>query len=68
MSTLLEKRLERQIERLGPDSPAVQMLRDQIHAQSTGKSAQGLYITGNTLKGKSILEKEVDQQEDSKKT
>jgi hypothetical protein len=46
MSTLQE-RLIRATERLGPDSPAVQMLRDQIAAQVTGKSAQGLYLTGS---------------------
>ena len=46
MSTLQE-RLVRATERLGPDSPAVQMLRDQIAAQGMDKSAQGLYLTGS---------------------
>ena len=39
MTSLLEQTLERQEKRLGKDNPAVQMLRDQIHAQATGKSA-----------------------------
>ena len=38
MTSLLENRLERVIKRHGEDTPYVQMLRDQIHAQATGKS------------------------------
>ncbi len=44
--TLLEEMLVRQEARLGPDSPAVQMLRDQIHAQADNKSVEETYITG----------------------
>ena len=45
MTTLLKQMLARQEARLGPDSPAVQMLRDQI--ASTDKSVEDLYVTGS---------------------
>ena len=47
MASLLEQRLSRVIERHGEDTPYVQMLRDQIHAQETGKSAEDIYVTGS---------------------
>tara|TARA_R110000823_G_C15556739_1_gene459996 strand:- start:82 stop:246 length:165 start_codon:yes stop_codon:yes gene_type:complete len=42
--------LERQEKRLGKDSFAVKMLRDQIHAQGTKKSAEQIYVTGSVKK------------------
>ena len=47
MMSTLQKQLVRLKERLGPDSPSVQMLQDQIAAEKTGKSAQDLYLTGS---------------------
>ena len=52
MTSLLEQRLSRVIERHGEDTPYVQMLRDQIHAQETGKSAEDIYITGSVKRPK----------------
>jgi hypothetical protein len=39
----LEQLLEEQIQKLGPDHPAVQMLRNQIAADNSGKSFRELY-------------------------
>ena len=55
----LEELLERQEKRLDKDSPALQFLRDQIHAAKTGKSAQELYITGS-VKKEPVTKKETD--------
>ena len=55
MASLLEKRLARVIERHGEDTPYIQMLRDQIHAQETGKSAEDIYITGSVKRTKEPL-------------
>lgn len=49
MSTLQEQ-LDRLIERKGESSPLVQMLRNQIAAQESGKTFQDLYITGSVKK------------------
>lgn len=46
MSTLQEQ-LVRAKARLGEDSPAVQMLQNQIAAQEQGASAQEMYLTGS---------------------
>ncbi|MBT4701486.1 MAG: hypothetical protein HOB79_10470, partial [Rhodospirillaceae bacterium] len=53
----LERELEKAEARLGPDSFVVQQLRNQIHAQTTSKSAADLYITGSvkTDKNRRIL-------------
>jgi hypothetical protein len=50
MATALERELEYQEARLGPDSFVVQQLRNQIHAQTTSKSLQELYATGSVKK------------------
>ena len=42
----LEEMLKEREERLGKDHPAVQMLRNQIEAQKSGKNFQELYLTG----------------------
>ena len=46
MSTLQEQ-LDRLIARKGEQGPLVQMLRNQIKAQESGKSFQELYLTGS---------------------
>jgi hypothetical protein len=56
MRTALEVRLERAEARLGPDSFMVQQLRNQIHAQTTSKSAADLYINGGIKKEPSTKE------------
>jgi hypothetical protein len=50
MSTLQEQ-LDRLISRKGEDSPLVQMLRNQIAAEKSGKSLEELYLTGSVNKG-----------------
>jgi len=50
MASTLQEMLERQEKRLGKDSFAVKMLRDQIHAQGTKKSAEQIYVTGSVKK------------------
>ncbi len=49
MSTLQEQ-LDRLISRKGEDSPLVQMLRNQIAAEKSGKSLEELYLTGSVKK------------------
>ena len=49
MSTLQEQ-LDRLIQRKGEDSPLVQMLRNQITAEKSGKTFQELYLTGSVKK------------------
>jgi len=49
MSTLQEQ-LEQVIRERGESSPMVQMLRNQIAAQKSGKTFQDLYITGSVKK------------------
>ena len=46
MASSLAERLARVIERHGDKTPYVQMLRDQIHAQSNNKSVEDTYVTG----------------------
>ena len=55
----LEEELERQEKRKGKDSPSLQFLRDQIHANKTGKSAQEIYTTGS-VKKEPVMKKETD--------
>ena len=56
MKTLLEETLERAEKRLGPDSFVVQQLRNQVHAQTTSRSLQELYVTGSVPKTKKNTE------------
>jgi hypothetical protein len=46
----LEEILKEQVERLGNDHPAVQMLRNQIIAEKSGKNFQELSVTGSVMK------------------
>lgn len=46
MTSILEQRLERAEAQLGSDDPFVQMLRDQVAAAQSGRSAEDIYITG----------------------
>jgi hypothetical protein len=43
----LEQMLEEQIQNLGADHPAVQMLRNQIAAEREGQGFQEMYLTGS---------------------
>jgi hypothetical protein len=47
----LEEMLKEEIQRLGQDHPSVQMLRNQIAAEKSGKSLQELYLTGSVNNG-----------------
>jgi len=47
----LEEMLKEEIQRLGQDHPAVQMLRNQIAAEKLDKSLQELYQTGSVNNG-----------------
>ena len=49
MSTLQEQ-LVREIQKRGEDDPLVQMLRNQIAAEKSGKTFQELYLTGSVKK------------------
>lgn len=49
----LEELLKEREERLGRDHPAVQMLRNQIMAEQSGKNFQELYLTGSVAKKES---------------
>lgn len=57
MSTLQEQ-LERLIKRKGEQAPLVQVLRNQIAAERSGKGFQELYLTGSVK----MLEKTKPQQ------
>ncbi len=46
----LEELLKERVQRLGQDHPAVQMLRNQITAEKSGKTFQELYLTGSVKK------------------
>ncbi len=46
----LEEILKEREARLGKDHPAVQMLRNQIEAERSGKGFQELYLTGAVSK------------------
>ena len=49
----LEELLKEREARLGKDHPAVQMLRNQIMAEQSGKHFQELYLTGSVAKKES---------------
>ena len=57
MSTLQDQ-LDRLISRKGEDSPLVQMLRNQIAAEKSGKTFQELYLTGSVKKQPSQSEQD----------
>jgi len=57
MSTLQDQ-LDRLISRKGEDSPLVQMLRNQIAAEKSGKTFQELYLTGSVKKQPSHSEQD----------
>ena len=46
----LEEMLKEREQRLGSNHPAVQMLRNQIQAEKSGKTFQELYVTGSVKK------------------
>ena len=46
----LEEMLKEREQRLGSNHPAVQMLRNQIQAEKSGKTFQELYLTGSVKK------------------
>ena len=46
----LEEMLAKREKRLGQNHPAVQMLRNQIAADKSGKTFQELYLTGSVKK------------------
>jgi hypothetical protein len=49
--------LKEREQRLGKDHPAVQMLRNQITAEKSGKNFQELYLTGAIAKPESSQKK-----------
>jgi hypothetical protein len=52
----LEEMLREREQRLSKDHPAVQMLRNQVQAEKSGKTFQELYLTGSVKKqGAEIL-------------
>ena len=57
MSTLQEQ-LDRLIQRKGEQDPLVQMLRNQIEAEKSGKTSQELYLTGSVKKQPSQSEQD----------
>ncbi len=57
MSTLQEH-LDRLIQRKGEQDPLVQMLRNQITAEKSGKTFQDLYMTGSVKKQPSLNEQD----------
>ena len=57
MSTLQDQ-LDRLISRKGEDDPLVQMLRNQIAAEKSGKTFQELYLTGSVKKQPSHSEQD----------
>ena len=46
----LQEQLEMEIKENGESDPLVQMLRNQIKAQESGKTSQELYLTGSVKK------------------
>jgi hypothetical protein len=54
----LEELLQEKIQRLGQDHPSVQMLRNQIAAEKSGKTLQEVYLTGSVKKQPSRSEQE----------
>jgi hypothetical protein len=57
MSTLQDQ-LDRLIQRKGEQDPLVQMLRNQIQAEKSGKTFQELYLTGSIKKQPSQSEQD----------
>ncbi len=54
----LEEMLREREQRLGKDHPALQMLRNQITAEKSGKTFQDLYLTGSVKKQPSQSEQD----------
>jgi hypothetical protein len=54
----LEEMLKEEIQRLGQDHPAVQMLRNQMAAEKSGNTFQELYLTGSVKKQPSHSEQD----------
>ena len=54
----LQDQLDRLISRKGEDSPLVQMLRNQIAAEKSGKTFHELYLTGSVKKQPSHSEQD----------
>ena len=46
----LQEQLEREIKENGESDPVVQMLRNQITAEKSGKTFRDLYVTGSVMK------------------
>lgn len=46
----LQEMLDEEIKLKGENSPLVQMLRNQIEAEKSGKTSQELYLTGSVKK------------------
>ena len=46
----LQEQLEMEIKQNGESDPLVQMLRNQIQAEKSGKTFQDLYLTGSVKK------------------
>ena len=46
----LQEQLERELKENGESDPVVQMLRNQITAEKSGKTFQELYLTGSVKK------------------
>ena len=54
----LQEQLDRLIQRKGEQDPLVQMLRNQITAEKSGKTFQDLYLTGSVKKQPSQSEQD----------
>jgi hypothetical protein len=54
----LQEQLEMEIKENGEKSPLVQMLRNQIVAEKSGKTFQDLYLTGSVKKQPSLNEQD----------
>jgi hypothetical protein len=59
MTSFLEVELIKLEAERGSDSPSVQHLRNQLHEEQTGKSAQEIYCTGSVRK-EPVMKKETD--------
>jgi hypothetical protein len=46
----LQEQLEMEIKENGESGPVVQMLRNQIQAEKSGKTFRDLYVTGSVMK------------------
>ena len=54
----LQEQLEMEIKQNGESDPLVQMLRNQIQAEKSGKTFQDLYLTGSVKKQPSQSEQD----------